>query len=104
MDEMTQPAVAGPVETVRPLMLWSVRVERAGYVLAETQEQAEELAREIERWEEPEVTVSSGSDDLGWPDDYYVYHQGRENITLAQARRDFPATMPRWMLEWDDHA
>jgi len=92
MSETKQPAVAGPVEpTVRPLMLWSVRVERAGYVLAETQEQAEELVREIERWEEPEVTVGSGAEELGWPGDCYVYHQGRGDITLAQARRDFPA-------------
>ncbi len=81
---------SGVERGVRPL-LWSVRVVRAGYVLAETQEQAEELVREIERWEEPEVTVGSGSDDLGWPSDCYVYHKGRGDITLAQARRDFPA-------------
>ena len=92
MNDTTQPAVAGPVEpTVRPLMLWSVRVVRAGYVLAESQEAAEELVREIERWEEPEVEVGSGSEDLGWPGDCYVYHKGKGDITLAQARRDFPA-------------
>lgn len=90
-DHSSEP-VAGPLQRpVRPKLLWAVRVVREGYVLAETQEQAEELVREIERWEEPAVEVESGSVDLGWPGDCYVYHTGKDDITLAQARRDFAA-------------
>jgi hypothetical protein len=68
-----------------------VRVVRAGYVLAESQDAAKELVREIERWEEPEVEVGSGSEDHGWPGDCYVYHNGKGDITLATARRNFEA-------------
>ena len=84
-------AGARPVEFQArpPLLLWSVRVVRAGYVLAESQEAAEELVREIERWEEPDIEVGSGSEDLGWTGDCYVYHKGNGDITLATARSKF---------------
>jgi hypothetical protein len=92
MNTKKQPAVAGQVEQpVRLKLLWVVRVVREGYVLAETQAEAEALVREIERWEGSTVKVDSGSVDLGWPADCYVYHAGKDNITLAQARRDFSA-------------
>lgn len=88
----TTDAGASPVERgVRPKLIWAVRVVREAYVLAETQAEAEELAYEIERWEEPQITVHSGSVDLGWPGQCNVYHDGEADITLAQARRDFAA-------------
>jgi len=96
MNETTQPAVAGPVEpTVRPLRLYVVRVVREAYVLAEDEDDAADKSREIEQWETPEVEVSSGAERLdGWsqePERCLVYHNGKGDITLAQARRDFPA-------------
>jgi hypothetical protein len=90
--EESNDAVAGQVEeSVSQRRLYAVRVVREAYVLAETQEEAETLVREIERWEEPVIEVDSGSVDLGWPGDCYVYHTGKGDITLAQARLDFAA-------------
>lgn len=89
-------AVAGQVErSVRPLRLYVVRVVREAYVLAEDEAEAADMQGEIERWETPEVEVGSGSERLdGWsqePERCMVYHNGQGDITLAQARRDFPA-------------
>ena len=91
-NEKTQHADEGRLEPiVRPKLLWAVRVVREAYVLAETQAEAEEMAPEIEQWEEPQISVGSGSVDLGWPGACNVYHNGKGDITLAQARRDFAA-------------
>jgi hypothetical protein len=97
MSETTQPAGIGPVErSVRPQKrLYVVRVVREAYVLAEDESEAAEMQGEIERWETAEVEVSSGAEKLyGWsqdPERCLVYHNGADDITLAQARRDFAA-------------
>lgn len=94
--ETTQPAVAGPVEpTVRQRRLYVVRVVREAYVLADDEAEAADMQGEIERWETPAVEVSSAAEELGgWSQEQercLVYHNGSGDITLAQARRDFPA-------------
>ena len=94
--EQKQPAGIGPVERgVRPLRLYVVRVMREAYVLAEDEDAAADMRRDIEEWETPEVEVSTGSECLdGWSQDAercLVYHRGKGDITLAQARREFPA-------------
>lgn len=74
------------------LKLWVVQVVREAYVVAATEEDAEDLVREIDKWEEPRVTVSNGSERLeGWDDDCYVYHIDGEDMSLARARREIPA-------------
>lgn len=80
---------------VRPLRLYVVRVVREAYVLAKDEAEAADMQSEIERWENPDVEVSSGAERLdGWsqePERCMVYHNGEGDITLAAARRDFPA-------------
>lgn len=72
-----------------------VRVVREAYVLAEDKTEAYEMQSEIDRWETPEVDVMSGDENLvGWTKEAercLVYHKGSGDITLAQARREFPA-------------
>lgn len=95
MNETTQPAVAGPVEpSVRPLRLYVVRVLREAYVLAEDEVGAEAQADEVARWEDPTIEVGSGAERLdGWEpaNRCLVYNDDGRDITLEQARRDFPA-------------
>lgn len=90
-----QPAVGAPLERgVRPLRLYVVRVMREAYVLAEDEASAEAQANEIARWEDPSIEVGSGAERLdGWEpaDSCLVYNEQGRDITLEQARRDFPA-------------
>jgi hypothetical protein len=71
-----------------------VRVMREAYVLAEDDAGAKAQADEIARWEDSTVEVSTGAEVLaGWEpaDRCLVYNDEGREITLAQARRDFPA-------------
>jgi len=90
------PIAAGPLKaSVGPLRLYIVRVVREAYVLVEDEAAAADMRSEIERWEEPDVEVGSGAERLdGWsegPDRCLVYHNGAGDITLTDARRDYPA-------------
>ena len=93
--EETSPAVGAPLERhVRPLRLYVVRVMREAYVLAEDEAGAEAQADEIARWEDPTIEVGTGKERLtGWEpaDKCLVYNDEGRDITLAQARQDFPA-------------
>jgi len=91
----TNDAGGAPLErNVRPLRLYVVRVVREAYVLAEDEAGAKAQANEIERWEEPAIEVGSGAERLdGWEpaEGCLVYNDEGLDITLAQARHDFPA-------------
>jgi len=70
-------------------MLFEVGIIRRAYVLAETADEAKEMQREIERWEdfaEVEAEPWSGGTFGGWDDKCLVYHAGKEAITLGEAK------------------
>lgn len=92
-DAQTLPAIAGQIDLcVRQLRLYVVRVVREAYVLAADETDAEDMLGDIDRWEDARVGVGSGSERLaGWDDRSMVYHAGKTDITLADARRAFPA-------------
>lgn len=72
------------------MKLWIVRVERAAYVMAETEADAVRQQGDIERWED-EATVTAepleSGNPLGWDARSLVYHSGRDDFTLESARR-----------------
>lgn len=71
------------------MKLWIVRVEKSGYVMANTEAEALELQGEIERWEDyPVVSASLAGSRLlhGWDDDCLVYTDTHEDIKLGEAR------------------
>lgn len=73
------------------LLLYALRVTYEAYVLANDAKEAESLHREVLRWEEPEVEVSSGNVDLSWPPDALVYHARDKDydITLQEAQERY---------------
>ena len=72
------------------MKLWIVRIEKAGYVMAETEDDAIRQQGEIERWED-EVNVTAeplgAGNPLGWDEHSLVYHAGRDDFTLESARK-----------------
>ena len=71
-------------------MLFEVTVARKAYVLAETAGEAKKMQRDIERWEdylEIETEPWSGGTLSGWDDGCLVYHAGKEDISLGDAKK-----------------
>jgi hypothetical protein len=73
--------------------LYCVTVTYEHYALAEDEAHAEDFAREIETDCEPEIEVSevrSLDGVFAVPHDDFVFHEGQENISIADwfAKRD----------------
>jgi hypothetical protein len=67
--------------------LYAVRVQYEAYVLAESEADAEDFAREISDTEDcPEVfaTEANGCNELGWSGDCCIYHGGPGDIRLKE--------------------
>ena len=66
--------------------LWVVTITRSGYVLAESEQEALAELRQIEKWEDPDVTAyESDGNPLGWEDTALVYGVPSADMTFAQA-------------------
>ncbi len=75
------------------LKLYVVEITYQAYVLAPDYTRAAQLEGDIKRWESPEVTVRSGDVILhNWqpPERCNVYHEGPHDITLVEARQNYP--------------
>lgn len=67
--------------------LYAVRVQYQAYVLAESESEAEDFAKEIASTEDyPEISVAeaNGRNELGWSGDCCVYHDGPGDIRLSE--------------------
>ena len=71
--------------------LYAVRVEYQAYVLAESEADAEDFAREITDTEDcPDIfATEANGNELGWSPDCYVYHNGGGDIKLKQVLANF---------------
>jgi hypothetical protein len=72
------------------LKLYEVRIVQYGIVLANSRREAENKADEIRRTERPAVIpyeLDDGSLPFGWDEDTLVYHAGKDDLTLAEARK-----------------
>lgn len=79
------------------MKLWIVRIERAAYVMAETESDALDQQDEIERMEDyPVVSAEPAGNRTipGWDDGCLVYHSGFEDVTLGAARRQCTPAQP----------
>ena len=75
--------------------LYAVRVKFQAYVLAESEADAEDFAREITDTEDsPEIfaTEANGGNELGWSGDCCVYHNGGGDIRLKEVLANFKLT------------
>jgi hypothetical protein len=66
--------------------LYAVRVEYQAYVLAESEADAEDFAREITNTEDfPEISVVEATgNELAWSGDCCIYHNGGGDIRLNE--------------------
>ena len=91
MSDCGLPANVGPMEGLgRTPRLWVVRLVREAYVLADSEDDALDAQREIERWESLAVTATpAGKQRLrGWDDgtESCLVYGTDKDITLAAAR------------------
>ena len=71
--------------------LYTVRVEYQAYVLAESEADAEDFAREITDTEDsPEIfATEANGNELGWSGDCCIYHSGPGDILLKEMLTNF---------------
>jgi hypothetical protein len=73
------------------MKLYAVEITYSAYVLAKDEFEAEDFVDDILSMESEQCLfvneVVSNQNPLGWDPDCLVYHQGKEDITLAKARQ-----------------